>query len=84
MMMMMTMMANTNSYNSWKKVRRYIYIVYSSDTDGHPFVVLGQAVAGVAAEVGDTQTSVLLGTIRMRQIRVQYSQADFGAGCLLV
>lgn len=25
--------------------------------------------------VGDTQTSVLLGTIRMRQIRVQYSQA---------
>ena len=41
MMMKMTMAANTNT---WKKVRRYIayiYIVYSSDTDGHPFVVLG-------------------------------------------
>lgn len=61
-----------------------MYIVYSSDTDGHPLVVLGHlAVAdGVAAsEVGDTQTSVLLGTIRMRQIRVQYSQAWAAVVC---
>ena len=31
-------------------------------------------------QVGDTQTSVLIGTIRMRQIRVQYSQA-VALGC---
>eukprot|EP00438_Fugacium_kawagutii_P033032 Skav231050 [mRNA] locus=scaffold2842:60963:64032:+ [translate_table: standard] len=30
-----------------------------------------------SAQVGDTQTSVLIGTIRMRQVRVQYSQDHY-------
>ena len=38
-------------------------------------------MASAASEVGDTQTSVLLGTIRMRQIRVQYSQAWAAVVC---